>query len=171
MKVETVMTKDVITLSAEDSVLEASMKLSQRKISGAPVVDSEGKLTGLLSEADILGALKTYEKTLHLVYPSLSSISVSFREQIKEKEASDAYRELETVKVGDIMTTDVETTRPDEELRAAIKRMIAKGVNRLPVVDRSGKVIGIITRGDILHGIAENNNNNSANTPPVTTSQ
>lgn len=57
------------------------------------------------------------------------------------------------------MTTEVETIRPDEEVRDAIKKMVSRGVNRLPVIDADRKVIGIITRGDILRGIAMESNN------------
>ncbi|MEM2839413.1 MAG: CBS domain-containing protein [Thermoplasmata archaeon] len=155
------MTKKVVTLSPEDTIASASMKMSAAKISGAPVTDESGKLIGILSEADILRSLKTHQRSLHLVYPSLSAISVTFREQITEREASDAYKDIENMKVKEIMTKEVETVREDEEIRGAIKKMISRGINRLPVVDDENKVIGIVTRGDILRGIASESNNNA----------
>jgi len=161
MLIKSIMTKKVVTLSPEDTIASASMKMSSAKISGAPVTDEAGKLIGILSEADILRSLKTNERSLHLVYPSLSAISVTFREQITEREASDAYKDIENLKVKEIMTKEVEVVREDEEIRDAIKKMISRGINRLPVVDGENKVIGIVTRGDILRGIAAESNNNA----------
>lgn len=160
LKIGTIMTKNVVTLSKEDTVLAASLKMTDHKISGAPVLDENNNLVGMLTEADVLRSMKTTTKTLHLVYPSLSGIGVSFREGKTEKEALEAYREVENLTVKDIMTRDVHTASPDDELRDVIGTMVKKGINRLPVVDGKGALIGIITRGDILRGIAEERKNN-----------
>lgn len=159
MKIEAIMNKAVVTLSPDDTILVASLKLSEKMISGAPVVDAEGKLIGIFSEADVFKSMKISKKTLRLIYPSLSSISVSFQAQETEREALDAYKEVENLKVGDVMTTDVVTANQEDEIRDAIKKMVSKSINRLPVVDGQRKVIGIITRGDILKGIALESNN------------
>ena len=162
MKIKDVMTKDVITLSPDDTILDASLRLSDKKISGAPVVDSDGKVIGIFTEADVLKKLKITSKTLKMIYPSLCSVCVSFQEEETERETIEAYKEVASMKVRDIMTTQVETVGPEGDVRDAIKKMVAKGINRLPVVDALGKSMGIITRGDILRGIAlETNNHNS----------
>lgn len=160
MKIGSVMTKDVVTLLQEDTIRSASLKMAEKGISGAPVINGDGKLIGMLSEADVLRSLKTTKKTLQMVFPSLSSIGVSFREQLTEKEALEAYQEVENMTVKELMTLDVVTVSSDDELRDAISQMVAKGINRLPVVDKMGKVVGIITRGDILRGIAQGSMNN-----------
>jgi len=160
MKIESVMTKDVVTLLQEDTIRSASLKMAEKGISGAPVINGDGKLIGMLSEADVLRSLKTTKKTLQMVFPSLSSIGVSFREQLTEKEALEAYQDVENMTVKELMTLDVVTVSSDNELRDAISQMVAKGINRLPVVDKMGKVVGIITRGDILRGIAQGSMNN-----------
>jgi len=162
MKIEAVMNKAVVTLSPDDTILKASLKLSEKNISGAPVVNAEGTLIGIFSEADVFKSMKISKKALKLIYPSLTSVSVAFQELETEQGAVDAYREVENLKVGDVMTTEVVTARPDEEIRDAIKRMVSQGINRLPVIDGNNKVVGIITRGDILKGIAmESNNHNN----------
>jgi len=160
MKIDSVMTKDVVTLLQEDTIRSASLKMAEKGISGAPVLNGDGKLIGMLSEADVLRSLKTTKKTLQMVFPSLSSIGVSFREQLTEKEALEAYQDVENMTVKELMTLDVVTVSSDDELRDAISQMVAKGINRLPVVDKMGKVVGIITRGDILRGIAQGSMNN-----------
>jgi CBS domain-containing protein len=162
MKIEAVMNKAVISLSPDDTILKASLKLSEKSISGAPVVNAEGTLVGIFSEADVFKSMKISKKALRLIYPSLTSVSVAFQEQETEQEALAAYKEVENLKVGDVMTTEVFTAHPDDELRDAIKLMVSKSINRLPVINGNNKVIGIITRGDILKGIAmESNNHNS----------
>lgn len=162
MKVKDVMTKDVVTTTLDDTLLETSLKMSEKKISGVPVVNEENLLLGMLSEADILRSIKTTVKTMHLIYPSLSSLGVAFRENVSEKEAVSAYRDIEKMKVSEIMTKDVHSIGPDEELRNAIRKMVTNGINRLPVIDENGKLVGIITRGDILKGIAEESKNNNS---------
>jgi len=159
MKIKDVMTIEVVTLSPDDTVLDASLRLSDRKISGAPVVDSDGKVVGVFSEADVLRKLKITSKTLRMIYPSLCSVCVSFQEEETEREAIEAYKEVAALKVRDIMTAPAETVGPEMEVRDAIKKMVSKRINRLPVVDALGKSIGIITRGDILRGIALESNN------------
>lgn len=163
MKIKDAMTTVVVTLSPDDTILDASLKLSDKRISGAPVVDAEGKVIGVFSEADILKKLKITSKTLRMIYPSLCSVCVSFQEEETERETIEAYKEVAGLKVGDVMTTSVETVGPDMDVRDAIKKMVSKRINRLPVVDGLGRSIGIITRGDILRGIANESNNNNKN--------
>lgn len=164
MKLEQVMTKDVLMLSPEDPVLEASAQMMKKKASGAPVVDEKGILVGIITEANILRSLKMTKKTIHLIYPSVSSIGVgvAFKEKISEKEILEAFNEMEGIKVGDVMTKEVFSFSPDDQVRDAIKTMISKSINRLPIVDDELKPIGIVTRGDILRGIAEESNNNNS---------
>ena len=162
MKVGDIMMMTVVTISPEDTLLDASLKMSQKKVSGAPVVDEENQLLGMLSEADILRSIKTTVKTMQLIYPSLSSLGVAFKEKVSEKEVVEAYRDIEKMKVNEIMTKEVYSIGPDEELRSAIKKMVMNKINRLPVIDANGKLVGIVTRGDILRGIAEESKNNNS---------
>jgi len=159
MKIKEIMTKEVVTLEPDDTILDASLKLSSKKISGAPVIDGDGKVIGIFSEADILKKLKVTSKTLRMIYPSLCSVCVTFQEEETERETLEAYKEVAGLKVKELMTTNVETVSPELEVRDAIKKMVAKSINRLPVVDEAGKAIGIITRGDILRGMALESNN------------
>ena len=153
MKVEDVMTREVVTLDAKDSIKDAVNKFAQNGISGAPVVDDEGNLMGILSETDILNAIKTKCKKLQMVYPSLSLVSVGFVESIDNKKVADAFQEIGSSPVTSIMKKDVITIKGDVELGEAIQLMREKKVNRIPVL--KGKMVcGIITRCDIIRGLA-----------------
>lgn len=148
-----IMTKKVITLHLDDSVFEAANKLAENGITGAPVVDDNGDLVGTMSETDVLNAIKTSDKTLKMVYPSLSTMSVSFiYTESNRKEIMDAFEDLGKKKVGEIMKKRVFTVSPDDSMEKAIEVMNEKKVNRIPVLD-DGELVGIITRADIIKAL------------------
>lgn len=153
MRVEEVMTKKVITLKSSQTVSEAVGELAEHGISGAPVVDSEGKLVGMVTEQDIIGALKTRSKHIEMVYPSLSVLSVAFVEKNDIKETIEAFGEISNLKVSEIMNEDVHFAEKGTDLAAVVETMSKKGINRVPVMD-SGKLVGIVSRADIIKGLA-----------------
>ena len=156
MLVDEVMTREVITLSADQTISEAVSKMAEKGISGAPVVDDSGQLAGIITENDILNALKTKSSSLEMVYPSLSMVSVSFIETMDAKETMDAFKEIANTKVSDIMTKTVTTVQAGSNLALVVNFIILKGVNRIPVME-GGKVIGIVSRADIIQGLARSN--------------
>ncbi|KYK29585.1 MAG: hypothetical protein AYK23_01600 [Candidatus Proteinoplasmatales archaeon SG8-5] len=153
MKVDQVMTKDVFVVRPDDTVAGAVKKLAEYGISGAPVVDHEGRLVGIITEADILNALKVKYKRLQMVYPSLSLVSVSFVETFDNKEAVEAFNEISTSMVSELMTKDVVTIENGSELGQVIQLMMDKKVNRIPVME-DGELVGIVSRADVMKGLA-----------------
>ena len=152
MKVDEVMTKNVFVVSPDDTVGEAVKKLAENGISGSPVLD-DGKLVGIITEADILNALKVKYKRLQMVYPSLSLVSVAFIEKFDDKEAVEAFRDISESKVSELMTKDVVTIESGSELGKVVQLMMEKGVNRVPVMDGED-IVGIISRADVIKGLA-----------------
>ncbi|WP_456472219.1 CBS domain-containing protein [Methanocaldococcus sp.] len=121
IKVREVMTKDVITINKDEYIVKAFEKMLKYKISSLPVVEGD-KLVGIITTTDIGYNL------------------------IKDKYT------LET-KVEDVMTKDVITVKEDESIIDAIKKMDVKGneiINQLPVLNDEGKLVGIISDGDII---------------------
>jgi CBS domain-containing protein len=137
MKVREVMTTEVVTVKADTSLKEAAALLAGARISGLPVVDEDGQVIGILSEADILvkaGGGEPREGLLGWIFePDL-----------------DLERKLRARTVGDAMTTPAITIRPERPLHEAAARMVREGVNRLPVVEADGKLVGIATRADLV---------------------
>jgi CBS domain-containing protein len=138
MRVEDVMTTDVCTVRPETSLKEAAEILARRRISGLPVVDPESHVVGVLSEADILfkergGPDKKgfLERWLLLPLPELEA-------------------KLAARTVGESMSVPAVTIGPRRPLTEAANSMIEDGVNRLPVVDDEAKLIGIVTRADLV---------------------
>jgi len=150
MKVKEVMTKDVVTLNQFDSLREAAEALAKHGISGAPVIGADGELIGILTEADILRAVGGSADRVKMVYPSLHTMGVFFEMSRGEIEILKAFEEQANSVVGDAMTKKVITCGPEDDLNEVARQLYMKGINRVPVVDADGHVVGIVTRGDIV---------------------
>lgn len=147
MKAKDIMNRQIITVKEEMTVDETARILLENKISGVPVVDEQNQVIGIVSETDLIYR----EKHLHI--PSFISIldGVIFLESTKELEHQ--VRKMAAYKVGDVMTKKVITIQEDTELEDIVDIIVEKRINRLPVVDREGKLVGIVTRSDILRHI------------------
>jgi CBS domain-containing protein len=146
MRAMDVMTTDVITVDPDTTVQALAALLAERGISGAPVVDSSGRLVGIVSEGDLLHRAEIGTARRH-------------RERRRswwlDHFASDLAREYikshgRTVK--DIMTRDVVTVTEDTELGDVAALLEAKRIKRVPVT-RDGKVIGIISRANLVRAL------------------
>ncbi|HLE54940.1 MAG TPA: CBS domain-containing protein [Thermoplasmata archaeon] len=151
MKVRDVMSKDPITLKPTASLREAAITLADESVGGCPVVDDSGKMIGMLSEVDILEALKTQNKELRMLMPPEITFGISFVEVIKEREALAAFKEVENRLVRDVMTKEVHAVSPEDALERPIRLMVQHKIHRIPVVERD-RLVGIVTRGDVLRG-------------------
>jgi CBS domain-containing protein len=139
MKISDVMTRDVRTVSPGTPLKEAAAVLARNGISGLPVVDADGVVVGVLSEADILvkesGPPPRHAGLLAwLLEPSDPSLPAK----------------LEARTAGEAMTSPALTIGPGRPVRDAASHMLEDGVNRLPVVDETGRLVGIVTRADLV---------------------
>jgi CBS domain-containing protein len=157
MLVKKIMTTDVLTLNGYMTIRQAAELLAARNISGAPVVDNEGKVVGMLTETDILRSVKSAADEVHMVFPSLHTMGIMFEMTKGEKEILKAFEEQANTVVMDVMTKNVITCTPDTTLNAVASTFVEKGINRLPVVDEDGKLVGIVARGDIVRVFRVNN--------------
>jgi CBS domain-containing protein len=141
MRAMDVMTTDVITVDPETTVQSLATLLAERGISGAPVVDSDGRLVGVISEGDLLHRAEIGTARRH---------RVRRRSWWLDHFASDLAREYvkshgRTVK--EIMTRDVVTVTEDTDLAEVAALLEAKRIKRVPVM-REGKIVGIISRAN-----------------------
>ncbi|HUU06922.1 MAG TPA: CBS domain-containing protein [Thermoplasmata archaeon] len=153
VKIRDIMTSPVITIDPEATVKDAAALLAEKNVSGAPVVD-DGKIVGIFSEADVLRSLKTTKKDMRLIFPSISSIGIAFQEQVTQREILEAYEEIGHMRVRDVMSKDVKTVESGITVNEAIVKMVSNGINRLPVIE-DGALVGIVTRGDVIKGLAK----------------
>ena len=140
-----IMTAKVITISKDATIGELSKLLLKNKISGVPVVDKEGKLLGMVTDADII--TEDMEPIFPIYFDPLI-ISYAFIENF-EKYQKDAREYLET-KVEEIMVRRVKSVKMDTLASEVARIMVKDRINRIPVVDESNRIIGIIARADIL---------------------
>ncbi len=158
LKVKQIMSKPVLTIVPDMLVKDATALLATKNVSGAPVLDGE-RIVGVFSEADVLRSIKTTKKDMRLVYPSISSLGIAFQEEVTQREIIEAYEEIGNTAVKDVMSKEVVTVEADIPLNEAISKMVQKGIHRLPVTENK-KLVGIVTRGDIIRGLAVDKGNN-----------
>lgn len=143
-----IMQADVITVGPDTTVRELASILADKKISGVPVVDDEYEVVGMVSEADII----VQDAELHFPYYVPLLDSVIYLQSFGKFE--DRLRKMFGSKVKEIMSTEVMTIGPDASVRDAATLMADREINRLPVV-AEGKLVGIVTRHDIVRAIAD----------------
>jgi CBS domain-containing protein len=140
MFVKDVMTADVITVQKLDRVLVVADILAKRNISGLPVVDKQGKVLGIITQADILSVVGVRKE--HTFKDLLKHM---LGEPFPERRMGDI--------VGDVMTSPALTTSPQTTIAEVVRIMDEKKIRRLPVVDEKQQLIGIISRADILKAV------------------
>lgn len=147
LTVSEAMTQPVRTTTPDALLSAVARTLSEAHISGMPVCDAEGRLAGIVTEGDLIRILQrvsvpTYVDILGGVfpYPWPSALEKQLREVT-------AYR------VDQIMTRHVVTVTPAQSLEEAARRMMERGVKRLPVVDDQSRVVGIISRADVVRAL------------------
>lgn len=151
IQVEDAMERNVIKFHADDKISDVAQALRDKKISGAPIVDDNLKVIGIISEGDIMRLLEVHSPRLNLILPSpLDLIELPIRMKYEMDEIAEDMNRAASVLIGEIMTKKVFTIKAKEDISDAAQFMDTHSVNRLPVVDEEGKLIGIITRGDII---------------------
>jgi CBS domain-containing protein len=147
MKVEDLMTSDVVTVSPDTTLSELYAILQKEHVTGAPVLDASGKLVGVVSQRDLI------------VAEAQSFASNSPYSDVEELFASRFIEDDRAVRrrfnwVEEIMTKRAVTTTPDTSIRDVCRLMCEKNVKRLPVV-RGDRFVGIISSTDIMKFLAD----------------
>ena len=122
MNVVDLMTTEVIAVSKDTGLREAARLMFRNRVSGLPITEPDGTLVGIITEADFL------------------------RLEVERQEGKTAQSDI----VGDVMSRGVVTVRPDVEIYEAAKIMATQEVKRLPVVDAEDRLLGVISRADIV---------------------
>jgi len=158
--VELVMTRDVVVLRPDMSVIQADRMLLQKHVSGAPVVDGQ-RLVGVMSRADAVRALYEDQREAARIsdfYTSPLPIPLPALELLA-KNSQHLAEHIAKRRVSEIMTADPITVGPRDDLETISRLMATERIHRLPVVD-DDELVGIVTSLDIVrmvavHGLAE----------------
>jgi len=140
--VRDVMTKNVVTVSPNADLHETAHLLSENRISGMPVVDEKNHVIGVISEADLL-ILAGLER------------EHSFRDILRNILGEPLPARKHGDKVKDVMSFPPVTSKADDDVREVAQIFDERRIKRLPVVDDEGRLIGIISRGDIVRAIGK----------------
>lgn len=145
--VSTIMTTDVVTARPETSVGEVARLMISHDISGVPVVD-DGIVVGLVTEVDVVS------REIDVDPPAYGTfLDAIFR--FPWDRSDEELRRVLASTAGELMTRDVKTIAPDAPIRDAANMMFKQELNPLPVVDGGGRLVGIISRSDIVRLVAE----------------
>lgn len=142
MKIKDVMIKKVITVKSGQSLAEVARVLVKNNISGAPVVDKNGRLMGMLSEKDLFYAL----------YPDVKDILRDIKLWLGKEKIKYRVAAKRRLLVDGLMTKKVISVSEDEEILGAGSLMLRYKIHRLPVV-KNKKLVGIVSRRDIFRNL------------------
>lgn len=147
--VRQVMTSDVLTFSPDDTVESAARRLSARRLGGAPVIDASGAVVGLLEDDDLI----VQDAKLH--FPTVISVLGAYIElPASQRHFEEDLRKAVGATVADVMDPDPPTCSEDDTLEGVATIMHERNMSRLPVV-RDGKLVGVISRGDIVRALVQ----------------
>lgn len=145
LPVTAIMTTEVATVTPDTSVHQAVELLSERGISGAPVVDPDGRLIGLLDDDDLIVS----EARLHA--PTVVEILGAYFPLPGERHRFDEdVRHALGATVGELMDDDPPWVGLDASVEDVATLIVNRHVSRVPVVDEGRRVVGIVTRGDLV---------------------
>ena len=146
--VRQVMTTDVLTFRPTDTVESAARALAERRLGGAPVVGEDGVVVGLLEDDDLI----VQDSQLHL--PTVISVFGAYLElpsSLRHFESD--LRKAVGATVSDVMDPDAPTCRPDDNLESVATTLHDNNASRMAVVDDDGRLLGIVSRGDLVRAI------------------
>ncbi len=138
VQVGDVMTRDVVSVTPDTPIKDAATMLAERGISGLPVCDADGRVVGVLSEADLLVKQGGPQRASGGLFAWL----------VETASAPDLAK-LQAHTAGEAMTSPAITAEPETPAAGAARTMVERGVNRLPVVE-DGRLVGIVTRADLV---------------------
>ena len=122
--VRDIMTTDVVTVRPDTPHQTVAAMLRQHRVSGFPVADDDGKVVGVVTETDLVALVAGRRHSRH--------------------------RAAEQASAGDLMSHPAVTVGPDDPVKTAARLMRKQRLQRLPVVDRDGRLAGIVSRSDVL---------------------
>ena len=152
MLVKNAMTKDPVVCTADTPLRDVVALFRKHHIGGLPVME-EKELVGIITESDLISLLETERISDDLWLPSpFEVIEVPIREYINWEKTKHALTNIGDMPAKKVMIRKVITATGDMDVEAAAARLLKEGITRMPVM-QGKKVVGIITRADIINAI------------------
>lgn len=144
MVIRDLMSKKLTIVKPDTTLRDLWKSIFSHRVNAVPVVDSKGKLLGIISKEDML----------KLLYPNYEDMMEDLFTSYDFESMEDRIHELNVKKARDIMCKRVVFTREDTPIMRALSRMIARRLNQLPVLSRKDdRVVGMVTKGDIFRAL------------------
>ena len=143
------MERDVVSVRPDTDVESLLRLMRKHELPGVPVTEEDRRLVGIVTEADLV--IRDEEADLHLPHHIDLWGGVIFLESIKHYE--ERLRRAFAASVADMMTSDPVTVSPEDPIRQAAHLIAERRHNRLPVVDADGRLVGVVTRVDVLDAL------------------
>ena len=146
LKVKDIMTKEVITVSPETEIVQATKLLLENRINGVPVMDGTGKLVGILCQSDLIAQQKK------LPIPSFFTLLNGLIPLISKKQLEKQVQKIAAITVAQAMTPNPVTVQPDIDIEEVAALMVDRNFHTIPVVDE-GELVGIVGKEDMLRAL------------------
>lgn len=147
MQVKDIMTTKVITVSPHMGIIDAARILMENHINGAPVVDVEGRLVGILTRDDLISQQKK------LPLPSFFTVLDGIIPLISPRHLEKEMEKMTATTVDHAMTPGPITVKPDTDIEVVAALMVDKKIHTIPVVDDDGCLVGVLGKEDVLKTI------------------
>ena len=141
-RVKDVMSRDLVTADAADTMHDALQLMAENKVAVLPIVDRQGRCMGILSTTDLLEVARDLEAALDDLEHSDELLFAQLLSRASERMGHQS--------VMDLMSENVVSADPEATLPATAAKMLRERVHRLPVVDKKNHLVGIVSTMDIL---------------------
>ncbi len=143
-QVKDIMTTEVITVSTGDSVELCAKLMQENNISGLPVLNEAGRVSGIVTEGDLI------RRASRVKAPGYLEILGGLIYLGSPKKFVEELQRAMSLEAGQLMSKNLVTIAPEDTVEKAATLMVDKKISRLPVLEESGKLVGIISRRDIM---------------------
>lgn len=149
MKVSNIMTKNPVALRQSDSVRKLLKVLKNHKFSGCPVVDGKGRMIGIITHTDVLRLIDVHSR---VQTGNLHSLILAIIKSENYDRIKSALRKVTDMKLSSLMSKKIISVEVNDDIYKAAKLMNRYDIERLPVT-KKGKLVGIISRWDIINAL------------------
>lgn len=160
MQARDLMETDVKTVTPDADVAAVFKKFARYSFSGFPVVDEDRFVVGVITESDLVDLFEPEEETWWVpigLPPFVDTLTYQVDPPWKDVDMGIDFARRADDPIADVMTTDVETVEPDDDVDEVLDRLADDelDINRVPVVDEDGRLVGIIARQDVIQAFRD----------------
>lgn len=160
MQARDLMVEDVVTVAPDDDVSDVFRKFARHPFSGFPVVDADGTVVGVVTESDLVDLFEPEEETLWIpigLPPFVDTLTYQVKPPWRDLDLGvDLVRNADRP-ITEVMSPDVATVTPDTGVDEVLRLLSGSDpdINRLPVVEEDGTLVGLIARQDVIRAFHE----------------